>query len=269
METLKGLDLLNTGTQPLSAEAYSYYINTFANGTGPNGTYVVADFVGTAIGYPAGEYFDQVTEIIIRRASDLATLSEIYSRMVKSCDGTYGTVPTGPIVIPIGPGAGTYADCDTAVSALIALANAEIVSLETTLGDDATAMNTAWTEICNRVVYEVYNLQKCNIDLNQLTTGDIFSALALISSLPQFATDVAQGGAAQFMESIAITTSRAGQAIIGALREGRNNALIDSINLDRDNTIPATPRVPIPRARLRTSFFTAAEARDAIYGQTR
>jgi len=269
METLKGLDLLNTGTQPLSAEAYNFYINTFANGTGPNGTYNVCDFVGTAIGFPVGSYFDQATEIINRRAADLATLNEIYTRIVKSCDGTYGNPVTGPVTVPAGPGAGTYLNASEAVLALTAAASTEILSLQTVLGNDATALNTAWDEICNRIVYEVYNLQKCNIDLNQLSTGDIFSALALVSSLPQFATETDVGGAAQFMESVAIPTSRGGQAIIGALREGRNNALIDASKIDRDNTIPTTPRVPAPKARLRSFKYTVAQARAAINNNTR
>ena len=269
METLKGLDLLNTGTQPLSAEAYNFYINTFANGTGPNGTYNVCDFVGTAIGFPVGSFFDQATEIINRRAGDLVTLNEIYTRIVKSCDGSYGDPVTGPVTVPAGPGAGSYSNASNAVLVLTTLANTEILSLQTVLGNDATALNTAWDEICNRMVYEVYNLQKCNIDLNQLSAGDIFSALALVSSLPQFATDTDLGGAAQFMESIAITTSRGGQAIIGALREGRNNVLIDASKIDRDNTIPVTPRVPAPKAQLRRSRYTVEQARAAIDNSTR
>jgi hypothetical protein len=261
METLKGLNLLNVGKQPLSTGAYNFYINTFAGGTGANGTYLVTDFVGTAIGVTAGTYFDQATTIITNRASTLSTLSDIYQRMVRSCNGTYGPVPSGPIVIPAGPGAGSYLSPDSAVGVLTSLANTEIGNLVTTLGTDTAALNNAWNNICVRVNYEVNNLSLCNIDLNNLISGDRFSALNLVVSLPEFGNDTTVGGAGQFMESIARTNNLAGQAMIGAMREGRNNTKMNVARITRDNTVPDNSTSTPTQATLSSSSYTVAEAR--------
>lgn len=263
METLKGLTLLNTGKQPISDATRDFYLNTYAGGTGENGTYVLCDFIGTAIGVTAGSLFDQATAVIVRRTADgtLSTLSTIYERMVKSCNGTYGPVPGGPITIPAGPGAGVYADPDTAVVALIALANTQISTLVSTLGGDTTTLNNAWNGICQRVIYEVNNLNKCSIDLNQLIPGDKFSGMSLVSSLPGFGNDTTENGAGQFFEAIANTSTLFGQAIIGAMREGRNNVLMDTSRVDRDNTVPDQPTTVPPQASLSSSSYTVAEAR--------
>lgn len=266
METLKGLPLLNTGKQPISDATRNFYLNTFAGGTGDNGTYVLTDFVGTAIGVTAGTLFDQATAVIVQRTTSgtLTTLSTIYTRMVNSCNGTYGPVPGGPITIPAGPGAGVYADPDTAVSTLIPLAETEIGNLVSTLGSDTTILNNAWNGICQRVIYETNNLNKCSINLTQLIAGDKFSAMSLVSSLPGYGNDTTQGGAGQFFEAIANTSSLFGQAIIGAMREGRNNTQMDASRVGRDNTIPDTPTSVPAQATLASSSYTVAEARTFV-----
>lgn len=261
METLKGLNLLNVGKQPLSTDAYNFYINTFAGGTGVNGTYLITDFIGTAIGVTAGTFFDQATTIITNRASTLSTLSDIYQRMVRSCNGTYGPVPSGPITVPAGPGAGSYLNPDSAVTSLINRANIEIGNLVTTLGTDTAALNTAWNNICIRVNYEVNNLSLCNIDLNNLISGDRFSALNLVVSLPELGNDTTAGGSGQFMESIARTNNLAGQAMIGAMREGRNNTKMNVVRINRDNTVPDNSTSVPAQATLSSSSYTVAEAR--------
>lgn len=263
METLKGLDLLNTGKQPISDATRNFYLNTYAGGTGSNGTYVLCDFIGTAIGVTAGTLFDQATAVIVKRTNDgtLTTLKTIYDRMVKSCDGTYGPVPGGPITIPAGPGAGVYADPDTAVSTLIPLAETEIGNLVTTLGGDTTTLNNSWNGICQRVIYEVNNLNKCSINLNQLIAGDKFSGMSLVSSLPGYGNDTTQGGPGQFLEAIANVNTLAGQAIVGSLREGRNNTKMDASRVGRDNTVPDAPTTVPPQATLTSSSYTVAEAR--------
>lgn len=263
METLKDLDLLNLGKQPISDDTRNYYLNTFAGGTGDNGTYVLTDFIGTAIGVTAGTLFEQVTSIIVQRIADgtLSTLNTIYSRMKNSCNGTYGDPVSGPITIPAGPGAGSYADADAAVSTLIPLAESQISALVSVLGTDTTTLNNAWADICQRVVYEVNNLNSCSINLNALTPGDKFSALSLVTSLPGFGNDTTEGGAGQFFEAIANRSNEYGQAIIGCLREGRNNTLMDSSRIYRDNTVPDQPTQPPTQAFIRANSYTVAEAR--------
>ena len=54
---------------------------------------------------------------------------------------------------------------------------------------------------------------------------------------------------------------QAGQAIIAAMREGRNNETLDAESVKHDNVIPEAPIAPPPRATLSNSQYTVAEAR--------
>lgn len=266
METLKDLPLLNTGSTPISQATLNFYISTFAGGSGPNGTYYLTDFIGTAIGVTVGTYFSQAAAIIARRQADgtLNTLSSIYANMLGSVDGSFGPAGSGPIVIPSGPGAGTYASSSLAIAALIPLANAQIVILQSTMAADAATLNTLWTNICNKVITEVNNLQKCSIDLNQLIGSDKFGVLGLVFQLNGLGNDTILNGAGQFFAEIADTTTLTGQAIIGCLREGRNNSKMDLTKIGRDNVVSSVPESVPPQASLSNSSYTVQEARALV-----
>jgi len=266
METLKNLPLLNTGTTPISAAVYNFYITAYGNGTGENGTFLLTDFIGTTIGDPVGDYFQEAAEIIARRQADgtLTTLATIYNRMLKSVNGTYGPVPSGPIVIPAGPGAGTYTEPQDAINALVPLANTEISALVSVMGNDSTRLNTLWDDICDRVIFEVNNLNKCSVNLTSLITGDQYSAQGLVTTLPGLGLDTTQGGAAVIFEEIADTTTLAGQAIIGCMREGRNNDAMDNARIGRDNVISDTPSSVPAQATISKPQYTVAEARALV-----
>jgi hypothetical protein len=53
--------------------------------------------------------------------------------------------------------------------------------------------------------------------------------------------------AAEFMENIADTTTLGGQAIVGVMREGRNDSRLFAGSLYNTNQIPSDPEVaPVP-----------------------
>ena len=70
--------------------------------------------------------------------------------------------------------------------------------------------------------------------------------------------------AAQFLESIANTANQYGQAMVGALREGRNTAGLDSIGLKSDNNVPQQPASVPPQATLGDSNYTPDQARALV-----
>jgi len=269
IESLKNLPLLQAQTQPLSSAAQTFYASTFAAGSGPQGTFVLTDFLGTAIGITVGQYFQSTTAIInaITTAGSLDDLIEIYDVMIGCFNGLYPDPlnPPDGIDIPVPlPGAGVYADLDSAIAALVGLANAEIANLQTSLGANATTMNSDWNAICARVVYEATNQSRASLQMYALIPSDKMSVLALISSLNGIGNDTQQGGGAEFFEAIANTTVLSGQALIGALREGRNDTALDSQGIGRDNAVPATPDSPPPQATLLNSEYTVTQARAVI-----
>jgi hypothetical protein len=90
LQTLKNLPLVADAKQPISDSVKNFYLNTFAGGTGPDGTFVMTDFLGTASG--ANDQFSTVTSILNARTADgtLTDLAEIYTVMKDVVDGTYG-----------------------------------------------------------------------------------------------------------------------------------------------------------------------------------
>jgi hypothetical protein len=266
IESLKNLPLLQAQTQPLSASAQSYYANTFAAGSGPQGTFVLTDFLGTAVGITVGSLFKSTADIInaVTTAGSLADLIEIYDVMIGCMQGLYPDPlnPPDGIEIPAGlPGAGIYADLDSAIAALVALANAEIASLQTSLGANATTLNNNWNSIGARIVYEATNQSRASLQMYALIPGDKMSLIALVTNLNGIGNGTDQNGPAQFFEQLADTAVLSGQALIGAMREGRNDTALNSRSLGHDNAVPPTPDAPPPQAQLLNAEYTVAEAR--------
>jgi hypothetical protein len=262
--TLKGLDLIANTTTPVPASVASYYNASLALGSGPNGTFLTTDFFGSAAGIPYNDYLITVTSTISAQltAGTLTTLNDIYSRMVNVVTSAYGAPPT--ITIPAGSAAGVYATYDAALAALITAADAAIGTAIVTMGTATTTLNTAWTEMVQHSANEPVFQAKASIDYATLTAGAQLPITAFIPALAGYGQDTQVGMAAQFLESIANTANQSGQAMVGALREGRNTAGLDAVNLKIDNGVPQQPTSVPPQATLSDSEYTPAQARAQV-----
>ena len=262
--TLKGLDLVANTTTPVPAAVATYYQNSLAKGSGPNGTYLTTDFFGSAAGIPYNTDLSTVTSTITAQlaAGTLTTVNDIYSRMKNVVSGTYGAPPT--ITIPAGSAAGVYATYDAAIAALITAADAAIGTAITAMGTATTTLNTAWTEMTKHSANEATFQTQASINFSTLTAGAQLPITAFIPALAGYGQQTQTGMAAQFLESIANTANQYGQAMVGALREGRNTAGIDSIGLKSDNDVPQLPNAVPPQATLSSSEYTPAEARALV-----
>jgi hypothetical protein len=138
METLKNLPDLESQAAPLSDAVVAFYADTLAGGSGPDGTFLITDFLGTAAGIPANNVLPEVNTILSARVADgtLNALTAVYNNMLGTVDGSFGDPVTGPITIPSGPGAGGYADAEAAMATLIPLAEAEITTAAGAMGTD-------------------------------------------------------------------------------------------------------------------------------------
>jgi hypothetical protein len=264
LSSLKNLPLAATGSSPLPSDVQQYYLTTLAQGSGPNGTFLVTDFFGTAAGLPSTEYLSTVNTIIAQRLADgtLTNLNVLYGQLLDTVTGVYGTPPT--IVIPSGPAAGTYADYDSAVTALVSAINSAIAVANTVMAADAVTMNAAWQDMVSHFANESVNQTRASVSFTTIPGDAQLPVTAFMTALNGYGVDTQQGMSAQFLESIADLTNRAGQAMVGALREGRNNASMDADSVGHDNVVPDLPSSAPPQATLINSQYTVTEARALV-----
>jgi hypothetical protein len=266
LSTLKGLDLINgPSSTPVPAAVPTFYFDYLAKGSGPNGTYLTTDFFGSAIGVPYNEYLPTVTSTITTQlaAGTLTTLNAVYSQMVSVVTSAFGVPPT--ITIPSGSAAGVYATYDAALAALVTAANVAVGAAITAMGATTTAsLNTAWYTMTEHSANEATFQTKASIDYATLTAGAQLPITAFIPALAGYGQQTQTGMAAQFLESIANTANQYGQAMVGALREGRNTAGLNAVNLKIDNAVPQQPNSVPPQATLGDSEYTPAEARALV-----
>jgi hypothetical protein len=269
-QTMVGLPLVNAQTSAVSPATANYYSGSFAGGSSVNGTYVIADFLGTAAGIPGTAAL--ATTVAQFATMNLTTLITIYQRMNTALSGGYGPTDSGPIVIPPGPAAGTYVGTevpptppipdppppptydptalDEAMAALIAAANAEIMNLVAAYPAQTTALNQAWNQMALALTNEPTNQARANLVFAELTPNSQSSLLSLIQSLPSLGEDTAVGGQAQFFENIADTATLTGQAIIGLFRQGVTTSALNAAGIYTNNNIPSDPNPPPPQANL-------------------
>ena len=263
--TLKGLDLVANTTTPVPAAVAAYYQNTLAKGSGPNGTYLTTDFFGSAAGIPYNNYLASVTSTISAQlaAGTLTTLDTVYSYMVNLIIDVYGL--PGAIALPAPYNTGNpYASYDAALAVLITAADAAIGTAITAMGTATATLNTAWTEMTTHSANEATFQTQASINYATLTAGAQLPITAFIPALAGYGQETQTGMAAQFLESIANTANQSGQAMVGALREGRNTAGINAVGLKADNDVPQLPNAVPPQATLSGSEYTPAEARALV-----
>jgi hypothetical protein len=263
--TLKGLDLIANTTTPVPAAVATYYATNLALGSGPSGTFLTTDFFGSAAGIPYNTDLATVTSTITAQlaAGTLTTLNTVYSYMKILVTGGYGL--PGAINLPAPYNTGNpYASYNAALAVLITGADAAIGTAITAMGTATTTLNTAWTEMTKHSANESTFQSLASINYATLTAGAQLPITAFIPALAGYGKDTQEGMAAQFLESIANTANQYGQAMVGALREGRNTAGLDAIGVTPDNGVPQQPTSVPPQATLSSSEYTPAEARALV-----
>jgi hypothetical protein len=212
-------------------------------------------------------YIDQLNNCvsIINSMTTLTTLTSVYSRMANTVNGVYGNTVTGPIVIPAGPAAGTYADADAAFqSGLIPSAVSAIGNVVATDAANTTLLNTEFNTMAQKVINENTNLSLASIDVLTLLSTNRGPVMSFVQAIPDYGLDKTQNGAAWVLEQVADTTTLGGQAIVGCLREGQNIAVLNAAGIGQDTAIPSTPSVESPAANLISSTYSTADADNLV-----
>ena len=257
LQTTNNLDQISALTQAVPANVASY----LANIAGTSGTSVgVCDVLGIAAGY-------QVTDNFLNTVSTLANtnvtyLTTVYQTMNSVVGNVYGNPITGPVTIPGGqPAAGTYyADTGSGASAadtamtgtggdtpptgpgLIPTAQTEIGNIATTSSAQVATLNSYFTSMSAQVVQE-QNLQTAaQIDFGNLIANNSPTVYSLINNLPSYGRQTETGGMAQFWEGVANISTFTGQAIVATLREGVNQAALNTAGIQTNAVVPSTPQ---------------------------
>jgi hypothetical protein len=248
-------------TTPVPADVATYYATNIALGSGPSGTFLLTDFFGSAAGIPYNADLATVTSTISAQlaAGTLTALSTIYSQMITLISDGYGL--PGAINLPAPYTAGNpYASYNSALAVLVTAADAAIGTAITAMGTAITAMGTAtttlnntWYDMISNSANESVNQTRASINYSTLTAGAQLPITAFIPSLGDLGKQTQEGMAAQFLESIANTANQYGQAMVGALREGRNTSGLNSIGLTPTNGVPSQSANALPQATLISS----------------
>ena len=108
-------------------------------------------------------------------------------------------------------------------------------------------MNTNWVYMANLMNLSARYTTEAGIDYFNLQTGDKNSVYGFVQNLPQYGRLTANGDAAEFLDNLADTAVLGGQAIVGVLREGRNQQRLDANGIYNTNQVPSDAVVePIP-----------------------
>ena len=264
METTRDLPAISALQQAVPASVAAYYSNTYATGSGPNGTLVITDLLGAAVGLPFTSDLTNVTTTInsMTTAGILGTLTVTYVRMKDTVDGVYNVGNT--VVIPAGPGAGTYGNVNSALSALISDASNTVSGIQSSYPTQSANLNANFTDMASSLSTENTNLSLASIDIPNLLTTGRGPIMSFVQTLPSYGINTEENGPSQFLETVADLNTQGGQAIVACLREGRNIAVLNAVNVGVDTNIPANPTTVPPQANLIPSTYSDAEAANLV-----
>jgi len=227
--------LVNAQTTPVSPSLAAFFATQMApGGTGPGNTLVVSDVLGTSSGYRlTGQFANTVSNIANINVGYLTT---VYQTMLDVVDGVYGIAP---VVIPSGPGAGTYANRDAAITTgLIPDANTTIVNLQSTYPSQTANLNLNWQTMGTQVTTEQTLQSLAAISFTGNITSSTQSTMAFVTNLPASGLDTVPGGQRDFLTAIADTSILAGQSIIATMTQGANDAALSAAGLHSNSAIP-------------------------------
>ena len=223
LSTMADLPLIQAQTTPVPTDVAQFFATEVATGTGPCGVLTTYDVLGLALdSNDFATRLNTATTAInaLQNAGSLAALNAAYTNMLVAAD-------------------------DPAMITLIGNANTAIAALSAS--PYVTTLNTAWTYMANLMNLSAKYTSQAGVDYFLLQSGDTNNTKSFVQNLSYYGQLTAEGDAAEFLENLADTTILGGQAIVGAMREGRNQTRLNASGLYNNTQIPSDAVVaPIP-----------------------
>jgi hypothetical protein len=292
--TTRDLPLINALTTPVPQSVLDFYTNNFATGSGPENTLVLGDLIGAAAGIGYTDRIINATEIINSLAADtnIVNLTATYQRMniLMNSLSDWGDPAGNTVVIPSGIAQGTYTATYQTVTITPeppALPFEIEVLIETAGGNafrtglipnaqsfvnsfvsaDPTTANTLasnWVDMAQKLISENNQLQAASIVIEDLIPDQRGVVQGFAENLTSYGTDTKVNGTAQFLDQVANKVTIGGQAMIGALRQGRNTAVLDTAGIGNNIEIPDTFKEPPPQANIDLAEYSESAAANLI-----
>jgi len=234
LSTMAGLPLIQAQTASIDSSVASYFSSNVATGSGPDGTITTCDVIGTAIDH--GNITAQLA-IATSAMANIANLVAGATANVTNINSAYAAIAV----------ASSGAD----VVANIAKANGNIANIyanaDVQVVSNVTVLNNAWSAIANVLSTEKTYQTYASIDYTNLQAGEKVSTMSLVQQLPIYGTQTSSCGPAYFLGQVANTSLLGGQAVVGAMREGKNNQCMGEARLNVDTTPnPRLAVTPVP-----------------------
>jgi len=234
LSTMSGLPLIQAQTSAIDSSVASYFSNNLATGSGPDGTITTCDVIGTAI--DSGNIAAQL-DIARSAMANIVTLVATNTANVTNINSAYAAIAVASSGADV---VANIAKANGNIANIYANANVQVVS-------NVTVLNNAWSAIANVLSTEKTYQTSAGIDYFNLQAGEKVSTMSFVQQLPTYGTQTSSCGPAYFIEQIANTSIIGGQAIIGAMREGKNNRCLGEARLNVDTTpAPRLAVTPVP-----------------------
>jgi hypothetical protein len=252
LEVNPSLTLVNNLTQPVPQSVVNFYANLAPGGSGPDGTYVLADLMGSCAGLGnvplfINNYANAYNGI--NNKSAYGTLCDLGNTLGATLQGLYGVpgVLGANVVIPSGPAAGNYGNSNAAIQ--LAVVNGILPQITTyrdqlivAAGSSYTNAVTAYNNMVNRIEQEITLLGNATINVGNVLKGPDTSIMSWSGQLTQFALDDTTGGANTLITLLANTSTFTGQCMLASMAESRNQERLasegrTSITVTDSNTI--------------------------------
>jgi hypothetical protein len=284
LETNKGLNLINALIKPIPDNVYNFFTQTWTNGSGPEGLFLLTDVVGTPTGLLNNNTLTNTVAVLNSMTVANAfigltnPINGVYTVMANTAAGNYtqtssipnpepppDDLPQYTVVIPVGlPAAGTYgtygsesaAIQDAFTNGLIPAMLSQVANISANYPTQVAQLNSNWANISTQLIRIDQNLVLAGIDFANLQPN--LQPTGLVYGLPDYGLDIVEGGAAFVMESLAQTNTIGGQAIISTMREARNQVRLSGAGIETD--IIVSDVVAEPLATLSSGQYTAPEA---------
>lgn len=286
IETMKDLDLIGNLTGPLPSSVSTYY-TTNNLGSGPYGSYSMGDALGVVAAAGADEVQEALPLIENMVASNVVaplngtgsgTNQGLYTTIQLILSGSYGNSPT---VVPAGVyGQGTYGNIQDAIeTGILAGVNgkdkavAQVVSLGGTV---LSASNSLFGVLTDQISNQESIMNAAGIGFSEAANIPKEIAYGTFNQLPEYALDTAYWSSAWFFQQIAAnlyvgsvppglpvsvtnTTTLGGQAVLGLLRESRNNERLANAALLTNIVVSDANPDPRP-AKLANAQYSGTQA---------
>jgi hypothetical protein len=282
LETTKGLGGIQDLSAPLPANVIAFYQTQFYNGSGPEGTLLLTDVIGTPTGCVMNPSLTSVTSTLNNMTvnGELVTLigsQQVYATMETALSGvwTVETSPGDPLADPpvppvytttipagwVAPGAYTGSSSGDSISAAFSTGlNPAMISvvgtIASTYSSQVNSTTANFANICIQIQTENLNLALADVQFANLVAN--LTPWNLVYSLQSNGLDTTEGGSAYVLQSVANLSTQGGQAMIGTMREARNLVRLSNAGLGTDIILSNTG--PEPQAVLTRGEYSASEA---------